>query len=183
MSQFASEENKEKENDKMEENLKVETESFTEWAEFVKSFWTEDWQEAYPEIDPFSGRLEDLKDAFEIEMSPTGFKYEFKIDDDCQFVTKIQHEVDKMKKYLVYDEGETETFNSQFDSLEEANDDAEMQWHYLTKDERKERHVYVAVVTGTDLDPEELLKPYNEIDWNNNYSCDLPEGGFDSEKL
>jgi hypothetical protein len=60
-----------------------------------------------------------------------------------------------------------------FDTLEEANREAEMLWEHLTDREQKFTHVYVLDVKKSDLE--------DEGDWESFTSGGYCEGRFDSE--
>ena len=84
--------------------------------------------------------------------------------------------------YLVQDEpisGTGDYFEKAFRTLEEANDDAREQWHYLTDRERKQRHIWVFRVDREDLD-QSIANEDLPIDWKA-YGCSgSTEGCFDS---
>lgn len=66
-----------------------------------------------------------------------------------------------------------------FRTLEEANDDAREQWHYLTERERKQRHIWVFRVNREDLD-QSIADEYLPIDWKAYGCAGSTEGCFDS---
>ena len=84
--------------------------------------------------------------------------------------------------YIVQDEpiiGTGDYFEKAFRTLEEANDDAREQLHYLTERERKQRHIWVFRVDREDLDPS-IANEDLPIDWKA-YSCSgSTDGCFDS---
>lgn len=67
---------------------------------------------------------------------------------------------------------------SVFETLEDANDNAEMQWHYLTEKERKLTHICVCIVRDDEPRDED-----GNIDLANFSGYYEAEGGFDSESL
>lgn len=89
-----------------------------------------------------------------------------------------------MKKYLVIDENKHgDTFSEVFDTMEEANEEAECQWDHLTRREQKDRHIFVGHVE----DKEEYLNDWafedGEVDWTAYHSVDTGEGYFNSENM
>lgn len=89
-----------------------------------------------------------------------------------------------MRKYLVID---VKKYGDQdvdvFDTLAEANADAEYQWNHLTRQEKKERHIFVGHVE----DRKEYLNDWafedGEVDYAAYHSTDTEEGYFDSNKV
>lgn len=87
------------------------------------------------------------------------------------------------KRYIVMDENSRgDTYTQTFRTAEEANSAAEMAWGYLTKSERKTRHVAVYVQTEDMLDAD-MIEDYG-IDgaWGSGDMDNFP-GAFDSDSL
>ena len=88
-----------------------------------------------------------------------------------------------MKKFLVIDQNKYgDEYIEAFDTLEEANEEAECQWDHLTRREQKDRYIFVGHVEDT----EEYLNDWafedDEVDWTAYHSVDTDEGYFDSHK-
>ncbi|MGF6375068.1 hypothetical protein M2140_000102 [Clostridiales Family XIII bacterium PM5-7] len=87
-----------------------------------------------------------------------------------------------MKKYTVIDgrkDGNGDVFQQFFDTLEEANAEAENQWEHLVVREQKERTVFVAIVDEADCEKDEE----GNIEWASASSLDWDDDYFNSEKL
>lgn len=69
-----------------------------------------------------------------------------------------------------------------FDSLGEANDEAERLWNHLTKREQKNHTVCVGFVTEEDLYPDAIDED-GEIEWAAHHSYSVGEGFFNSATL
>lgn len=67
---------------------------------------------------------------------------------ELERIGKMMNEI----RYMSIDEREHETYATPFETLEEANKNAESQWDHLTKGEQKGSHVYVLDVKRSDLD-------------------------------
>lgn len=65
-----------------------------------------------------------------------------------------------------------------FDTLEEANKAACMQWDHLTTGERKHSEVEVLAVTEDDLTDWATDDETGEIDWTAYANADTPKGGL-----
>lgn len=72
--------------------------------------------------------------------------------------------------------------SGEFDTLEEANKYAEMQWDKLTKREQDKCTVKVYLVKKEWLE-KDAINEDGEINWFAYYKCDSYDGYFDSEKL
>lgn len=84
------------------------------------------------------------------------------------------------KKFVAVDEQlYGDQFIDVFDSAEEASEAAEQAWNHLTQSERKNRHIYSAMVTANDLCEDAFDD--EEIDWTFFHSCN--PCGFDSDAL
>lgn len=91
-----------------------------------------------------------------------------------------------MRKYLVVDERKYgDVFQDVFDTLEEANAEAEYQWDHLTRIEKKDRHIFVGHVE----DNENYLCKYaideetGELDWAAYHSLGGEDSYFDSYRV
>lgn len=87
-------------------------------------------------------------------------------------------------KYLVHNEALTVTDITVFDTLEEANKEAEMLWDHLTYSEKKDKdnRVYVLDVRSSDL-LEDAIDEDGNIDWAANSGGGYIDGRFDSDDL
>ncbi len=91
-----------------------------------------------------------------------------------------------MRKYVVVEFRKNgDQFQELFDTLEEANYDAEYKWAHLIREEKKNTHVYVGHVEDT----KEYLPIWafdddeeGEIDFLAYHSLDTMENYFDSKK-
>lgn len=104
-------------------------------------------------------------------------------------LNKIKMEEKEMKnnemvKYLVHNEALTVTDVTVFDTLEEANKEAEMLWDHLTYSEKKDKdnRVYVLDVRSSDL-LEDAIDEDGNIDWAANSGGGYVDGRFDSDDL
>lgn len=87
-----------------------------------------------------------------------------------------------MQKYIVVDDtynGDQET--EVFDTPKAANAEASYIWNHLTPKEQKTRHIYVAVVSESDLADDAKNDDTGAIDWRCWANCDAFPGAFDSE--
>lgn len=66
-----------------------------------------------------------------------------------------------------------------FSTQEEANEDAELIWSYLTKSERKRRRVYAATASRNDVSEDGING--DEVDWEQLMQWDSFVGSFDSK--
>lgn len=90
-----------------------------------------------------------------------------------------------MKKYLAIDEtigGDGTIDVYAFDTLEEANNEAEFLWRHLTHSEQKKRRVCVGLVTEADLYDDAVNEDGN-VDWCAYHSYRCEDGFFNSDKL
>lgn len=88
-----------------------------------------------------------------------------------------------IEKYLVIDS----TINGDeyvyaFDSLDDANREAERLWDHLTKREQKKRTICVGFVTEEDLYPDAIDED-GEIEWAAHHSYSVGVGFFNSSTL
>jgi transcriptional regulator with XRE-family HTH domain len=90
---------------------------------------------------------------------------------ELERIGKMMNEI----RYMSIDEREHETYATPFETLEEANKNAESQWDHLTKGEQKGSHVYVLDVKRSDLDDPE--------DWESFTAGGYCSGRWDSENL
>lgn len=89
-----------------------------------------------------------------------------------------------MRKYLVIDENKYgDTFSEVYDTLEEANEEAEYQWDHLTRREQKDRHIFVGHVEDTKEYLDDWAFEEDEVDYNCYHSVDTDEGYFNSENI
>lgn len=70
-------------------------------------------------------------------------------------------------------------FTKVFDTLEKANEEANIAFDYLTKYEKKRTHVFVGYAEKTDHYFWDLDEDFT-WDWYPN-NMDIPEGAYDSE--
>jgi len=105
-----------------------------------------------------------------------------------EFTKENAHEWTELDHvYLVQDEpicgagGHPDVFEKAFRTLEEANDDAREQWHYLTDRERKQRHIWVFRVDREDLD-QSIANEDLPIDWKAYGCAGSTDGCFDSSE-
>lgn len=93
--------------------------------------------------------------------------------------------MNKQVRYVVVDEATNgDRCEKVCHTPEEANSEAEMQWGYLTRSEKKNRHIYACLVTEDDLDPDDV-EDYgldNDKTWCGHISSDGFPGAFDSDK-
>lgn len=85
------------------------------------------------------------------------------------------------RRYIVIDEpedGNGDSFEEAFQTLKEANKNAEMHWNHLTGREKAKRHILVGIVTKNDL--EDYAFDDDRIDWCCYHSYDTNEECFDS---
>lgn len=88
-----------------------------------------------------------------------------------------------MRKYLVIDQKKYgDEYIEVHDTLEDANTDAEYQWDHLTRNEKKEHHIFVAHVEDSDNYLNDWAFEDDEVDWTAYHSLDTEEGYFDSDK-
>lgn len=90
-----------------------------------------------------------------------------------------------MKKYLVIDrvnDGNGDQFEDVFNTLEEANKEASIQWDHLTDFEKKNRHIFVGMVEDTTEYLCEEAFEEDGVDFRCFHSCHMEEGFFDSDK-
>lgn len=96
------------------------------------------------------------------------------------------------KRYLVVSENRKtwDEYEDVFETLEEANQHANMDWSHLTPKEKAEHHIFVVEVTEAELREETKTGRISEEDWEDgNIPWTLPssyspaDGGFDSEAL
>lgn len=66
-----------------------------------------------------------------------------------------------------------------FSTQEEANEDAELIWSYLTKSERKRHRVYAATASRNDVSEDGING--DEVDWEQLMRWDGFVGSFDSK--
>ena len=87
------------------------------------------------------------------------------------------------RRYIVVDDttehGGMDQWHKPFMTLNEANEDARDEWSNMTKEDRKHHHIYVATVTGKDLESN-CFEDGKIIDWDGFFQYDLE--GFDSDK-
>lgn len=69
-----------------------------------------------------------------------------------------------------------------FDTPEEANRDAKMQWDHLTDREKRKNHVYAVVVKREWLSEDAVDEDTGEINWAMFDSADTFPGAFDSDE-
>lgn len=99
-------------------------------------------------------------------------------DDEFSMKVRLYHEDGtiekyvKERKYLVIDEGEHDSIVRVFDTLEEANHEADYLWNHMTRYDKKYSHVYVLDVTEDDL--------ADRFEWDSFTSGGYCEGRFDS---
>lgn len=103
-----------------------------------------------------------------------------------EFTKENAHEWTELDHvYIVQDEpisGSGDYFEKAFRTLEEANEDARDQWHYLTARERKQRHIWVFRVDREDLDPS-IANEDLPIDWKAYGCAGSTDGCFDSAEV
>lgn len=89
-----------------------------------------------------------------------------------------------MRKYLVIDQEEHgDMWEDIFDTLDEANAAAESDWRYLTRNERKNRRIFVAHIEDTeDYLNSSAFDEDGSVDFHDWHSCDTEENYFDSDK-
>lgn len=90
------------------------------------------------------------------------------------------------RRYIVVDEPR-EGFGGDirqdvYDSLDEANKAADLDWWYLTASEKRKRHIYVGVVRLEDLNEWAFDEDTGAIDWAAFHSISYDETMFDSEE-
>ncbi|MFR5739568.1 MAG: hypothetical protein ACLUEC_10350 [Coprococcus sp.] len=91
-----------------------------------------------------------------------------------------------MRKYLVVDERKCgDVFQDVFDTLEEANAEAEYQWDHLTRTEQKERRVFVGHVEDNEkyLNDWAFDEDTGEVDWATYHSLGVEDNYFDSDRI
>lgn len=90
------------------------------------------------------------------------------------------------KRYLVITQIHNgDEFVEVFEKMSEANEAAKREWNYLTRWEKQDHHVFVAMVTREDLPDwaiEEDEDGNVEIDWECYHSCNVNKLYFDSER-
>lgn len=91
-----------------------------------------------------------------------------------------------MRKFLIVCERKYgDVFQNIFDTLEEANAEAEYQWDHLTRTEKKDHHIFVGHVE----DNEKYLCKYaideetGEVDWAAYHSLGGEDNYFDSDMI
>ncbi|MBQ7344501.1 MAG: helix-turn-helix transcriptional regulator [Oscillospiraceae bacterium] len=91
------------------------------------------------------------------------------------------------KRYVVVDRpiSDGDWFQTVHRTAEEANEAAKTQWWYLTKTEKKRRHIAAYVVTESNLDPDDVEEYGLDSDypWMSAPNMDGFPGAFDSAKL
>lgn len=93
-----------------------------------------------------------------------------------------------MKKYIVIEEkcngSLRDEFLAVFDTLEDANYDAEAKWNYLTAGEQKKQRVRVVFVEdSTDFLEDDAFGEDGKVDFTLYHSTGFEPNGFDSANL
>lgn len=90
-------------------------------------------------------------------------------------------------RYIVVDEPKKgfggDVFQDVYDSLDEANKAAELEWGYLTAFEKRKRHIYVGVVRLEDLNEWAIDEDTGAIDWAAFHSISYDVMMFDSNHI
>ena len=91
-----------------------------------------------------------------------------------------------MRKYLVVDERKYgDVFQDVFDTLQEANAEAEYRWDHLTRIEKKDRHVFVGHVEDNEkyLNDWAFDEETGGVDWAVYHSIGVEDNYFDSDRI
>lgn len=80
----------------------------------------------------------------------------------------VEEEATKiMEKYIVIHEINGDSFTTGFDNMEDAITEAQTQWRYLTRNEKKKSHIYVLESANPDVEAD------NHLDGNVVYEAEI----------
>lgn len=91
------------------------------------------------------------------------------------------------KFFVIDDRFDGDEFVKICETLEEANEEADREWGYLTDREKRSRRIYVAM--NNDGDVEYAVKNMGALDDDGNidyetvFPSDIPDGAFDSDLI
>ena len=74
-----------------------------------------------------------------------------------------------MEKYIVIHDINGDSFTTGFDKMEDAIAEAQMQWRYLTRNEKKKSHIYVLESANPDVEAD------NHLDGNVVYEAEITD--------
>lgn len=96
-----------------------------------------------------------------------------------------QKKEDETQRYIVVDMpvGDGDRYQEVYATSEEANTAAEYQWHMLTPQERRRRHIIAGVVTKAMLPADAIDEETGVVDWSLFTDFDAFSGAFDSDTV
>lgn len=94
------------------------------------------------------------------------------------------------QRYIVFDWGD-DLYTTAYETLDEANQQAQRAWERLTRSERGKRHIYVGLVTEellrecaeSSMCEDDLILDDGSLNWSLAADCDGVDGAFDSDYL